>query len=85
MREIAVRNPEAIFGRDRTLPVYEIVKFGSIEELRKRLIDDEIDKVQRENFDHQITWVTSKAGMDDFRPKYRDWPALVEAKPLCPR
>jgi len=28
MREIAVRNPEAIFGRDRTLPVYEIVKFG---------------------------------------------------------
>ncbi len=78
MREIAARNPEAIFGRERALPVYEIVKFGPIEELKEHLINDEIDKAQRENIDHQLTWIVSKAGMDDFRSNYPDWPVLVE-------
>ncbi|WP_035698755.1 hypothetical protein [Bradyrhizobium japonicum] len=78
MKEIAARNPERIFGREKSLPVHEIVRFSSIEELKEHLINDEIDRTQRDSFDEQVGWIISKADMEDFRPKYEDWPRLLE-------
>jgi len=48
MKEIASTFPERIFEKDKTIPVSKAVKFGSIDELRESVIDDEIDKTQRE-------------------------------------
>lgn len=78
MKEIAARNPEAIFGRDKMLPVREAVKFDSMEELKEFVINDEIDKAQRENFESQVSWIVSKSNMDDFTPNYPDWPNILE-------
>jgi hypothetical protein len=78
MKEIAARNPEAIFGREKMLPVREAVKFDSMEELKEFVINDEIDKAQRENFESQVSWIVSKSNMDDFTSNYPDWPNILE-------
>jgi len=78
MKEIAVRNPDAIFGKDKSLPVRESVKFDSMEELKEFVINDEIDKAQRENFESQINWIIAKSNMDDFTTNYSEWPNMLE-------
>jgi hypothetical protein len=89
MKEIAARNPEAIFGRDKTLPVREAVKFESMEELKEYVINDEIDKAQRDNFEAQVNWIISKDGYGEFQAQLSGlagYSGAVRAeKSLCPR
>jgi hypothetical protein len=49
-----------------------------MDELKEFVIYDEIDKVQRDTFEDQIKWITSKTGLDDIAPNYPDWPRLLE-------
>ncbi len=79
MKEIAASNPNSIFGKDRTIPLREAVNYSSIEELKETLINEEIDKAQRESFESQIKWIISKVeGMEDFTPRYTEWPTILE-------
>lgn len=78
MREIAARFPDAIFGKDKTVAVRDLVKFDSINDLKEFVVADELDKVQRENFEYQIKWIIQKVGMDDFTPHYDGWQKILE-------
>jgi hypothetical protein len=78
MKEIASKFPERIFEREKTISVSKAVKFSSMQELKDELVNDEIDKVQRENFETQVKWVIEKTGMSDFTDSYPDWPNIIE-------
>jgi hypothetical protein len=78
MKEIASKFPERIFEKEKTIPISKVVKFGSIDELKDAVINDEIDRAQRENFETQIKWIIDKTGMSDFTPNYSEWPDVLE-------
>lgn len=78
MKEIAAHYPEAIFGKDKTLLVKDVLRFTSMEEVREHVLNEEIDKAQRENFASQIDWIIKKTNMEDFRPKYAEWANIIE-------
>jgi uncharacterized small protein (DUF1192 family) len=78
MKEIAQITPTKVFG-NKNIPVSLAVSFSSMDELKERLINEEIDRAQRESFDDQISWVIDKTeDMEDFRAKYPDWPKILE-------
>jgi len=78
MREVSAKFPESVFGKDKTIPVQDAIAFGSIEELKESVINDTIDKVQRDSLESQIKWIVNKTNMDDFTKSYPKWPHLIE-------
>jgi hypothetical protein len=78
MKAISYQFPEAIFGKEKTILVRDIVTFSSIDELKESVINDEIDKAQRENFETQVHWIIQKTNMDDFTSHYPGWSSLLE-------
>ncbi len=79
MKELAATNPNSVFSKEKSIPVREAVNYSSIEELRETLINDEIDKAQRDTFENQIKWIIGRVdGMDDFTPHYAEWPEILE-------
>lgn len=78
MHEIASSNPDAIFDREKTLSVRELMKAASIDELKRSITNSEIDSVLRDGFDDQISWIEKRANLEKIEPKYPEWPDLVE-------
>ncbi len=78
MKEVAKCFPQESFGKEKAIAARDVVNFASMEELKEFIIYDEIDKVQREAFENQVKWITSKAGLDEIGPNYTDWPRLLE-------
>lgn len=78
MKEVAKQFSHQIFSKEKVIAARDVMKFSSIDELKEFVVYDEIDKVQRESFEDQIKWITSKAGLDDIAPNYPDWSRLLE-------
>lgn len=79
MKAIALLAPDTVVAGDTKVALNWAMTFSSMDELKDAVINDEIDRVQRQNVDEQIGWVISKVpGMDDIRPKYPGWANIIE-------
>lgn len=78
MKEVSAKYPESVFGKDKTIPVQDAIGFNSIEELKEAVVNDVIDKIQRDSLDSQVKWIINKTNMDDFTKSYAEWPNLIE-------
>lgn len=78
MHQIAVVRPEAVFDRDKTLSVRDIIAASSIDDVKKMVLASEIDGVLRSSFEDQISWIEKRAGIDKIEANHKDWSLLIE-------
>ena len=79
MKEIATIAPANLFNKEKQVSLNWAMNFNSMEDFKEALINDEIDRAQRESFDQQVSWIIGKVtGMEDFRSKYTGWKDIIE-------
>jgi hypothetical protein len=78
MQQIGLVRPEAIFDREKTLPVRDLLHASSIDDLKKAILASEVDSVLRSSFEDQIEWIVKRTGTDKIQSNYKEWPLLIE-------
>ena len=78
MHQIAIVRPEAVFDREKTVTVRELLNASSLDELKRAIVSSEIDGVLRESVEDQIGWIEKRSGADKIQPNHNEWPNLIE-------
>lgn len=79
MKAIGSLAPDTVVAGETKIALNWAMTFGSMDELKDAVINDEIDRIQRQNVDEQISWIIAKVpDMENFRPKYSDWANIIE-------
>jgi len=70
MQQIGLVRPEAIFDREKTLPVRDLLHASSIDDLKKAILASEVDSVLRSSFEDQIEWIVKRTGTDKIQSRF---------------
>lgn len=81
LRAVFNVHEELVFNSDREIKFSDLVKFGTIEEAKKQIIDTEVENVLRRSHHEQFEWMEKNFKMT-LRKDLEVWPDFVE---LCER
>ncbi len=77
VRELLVLKPERFDSGERTIAVAEVLKMSSFEELRSKLVDDEIYLFSRGGHDDQIKYIEKSFHIQIIK-HWKRWPDFIE-------
>ncbi|OWV78054.1 hypothetical protein ATY75_29010 [Rhizobium sp. N122] len=77
--EILKCKPQKYLLDDRTVTLADVTKYGSIDELKKNILERDVENIMRESFVNQIEKIESLLEIKNpIPPSYKDWNDLVE-------
>jgi hypothetical protein len=77
IRQLFKIRPEILSSSGNTLTFAQLTEFGSIENAREYIIDEEVDSVLRKSHSEQFDWLENKFGLP-LRVNLNAWPIFVE-------
>ena len=69
--------PERVIESSKTISVKEVLNMSSFEDVRNKVIDDEVETLMRGSHDEQIKYIENKLNID-IRSKYDGWGNFIE-------
>ena len=77
-RIIIDKIPKMLSGKERTITLEELMSCESVELLKMRFVDKEIENIFREGPEKQIDWFESRASIKGIRQNHRNMDELLE-------
>lgn len=77
VRAILLKQPNRIESSSRTLTVKEILLMDNFDDVRNKVLDDEIDNLMRGSHDEQVSYIESNFSVK-IRDTYDRWPEFIE-------
>ena len=71
------QRPELLESDDKTLTLAEIMRHGSIDDLKQQVIQKEIEQFRRESYIEQFNLFENRFGIKTLR-QFKGWPSFVE-------
>ena len=78
VRLIIERQPGKVFGSDRKIRISDLMSLDSIDQVKTFVVDEEVNKISRQNMPDQIGWIESNANLDSISTGYSNWSSLCE-------
>lgn len=70
--------PGIVLESERKISTSEVLSLASIDELKTRLVEQEVESVARKSFEDQVNWVEKVIKLDSIRKNFDRWPVLIE-------
>lgn len=77
IRGIFYAKPEILKGSEKAITYKELAAFGSFDDAREHIIEEEVEALLRKNHSSQFDWVEKKLGIP-LRKDLDIWPTFVE-------
>jgi hypothetical protein len=78
VRCLFIAQPGLIQSSKKTFEVSEILAFGSMQEAKDAIADEEIESLLRESHHEQFSWLERRFNIQTLRKDLRSWPNFVE-------
>lgn len=76
IRAIFTSRPEILSSSEKNISFKDLHEVGSIDEMRKRIIDREVENIMRGSHSDQLAWIDSR--LKTTLSEHQLWPSLVE-------
>jgi hypothetical protein len=78
LKEVLSLHPDRLRGSDKKISYGDAVQLSSLDDLKSKFIDDEVDAVMRESHDEQFRYLEKLLNTDKLRDELGTWSKLVE-------
>lgn len=71
-------NPKIIVSKDKTVSILDILEADSIDSIKQKYIDKEVENIFREGVDKQIEWFENKVNISDIKSNHKNIDKFME-------
>ncbi|WP_156466480.1 hypothetical protein [Rhizobium sp. Leaf306] len=71
-------NPKIIITKEKSIPLIDVISASSIEDIKNKFIEKEIEDIFREGPEKQIEWFEKKVGITDIKSKHENINVFLE-------
>ncbi|GGF81458.1 hypothetical protein GCM10010924_05810 [Rhizobium wenxiniae] len=71
-------NPKIILTKDKSVSLLEVLEASSLEDVKSRYIEKEVENIFREGTERQIEWFEQKVGISDIRKNHKNIDEFLE-------